>query len=69
MGRVILEVDDSQLDRTLEVLNALKDVMIVDIKLKDENINEEKDFIKLSNSSFEKIWDNKEDSIYDKFLK
>jgi hypothetical protein len=36
------------------------------IKLK---IEEQQDFINISEKSLEKIWDNQEDSIYDKFLK
>ena len=32
------------------------------------NDTEDKDFISVSQKSLEQIWDNKEDSIYDKFL-
>ena len=68
MSTVILEINDNYLDKTLEVLNALKDVMIIDIKLQEEHNSEEKDFMALSDKSFEKVWDNEEDSVYDKFL-
>jgi hypothetical protein len=70
MSTVILEIKDDYLDKTLEVLNALKGVMIEDIKIKEEKFDDEKkDFIKLSNAHLNKVWDNKEDSIYDRFLK
>ena len=67
MQTLKLEVEDSKMDIVLNIIKNLKD----DIVLKYEVINnnmEQKDFIKISKPSLQNIWDNKEDSVYDKFL-
>ena len=68
MQTLIIDVKDNKLDIVLNIIKNLKDDVIesyhIDSK-KQENI----DFMKLSNTAMEKIWDNKEDSVYDKFLK
>lgn len=72
MQTITLEVKDNYLNNTLEILHGLKDIMIDKITVKENEQfvrKEEDDFITLSNSSLEQIWDNKEDLIYDKFLK
>ena len=68
MRTIKLEIEDSKLDIVLNIIQSLKD----DIVKKYEVINEDKDqkhFIEISQESLQKIWDNKEDSIYDKYLK
>jgi len=67
MQTLKLEVEDSKMDIVLNIIKNLKD----DIVLKYEVINnnmEQKDFIKISKPSLQNTWDNKEDSVYDKFL-
>ena len=68
MQTLIIDVKDNKLDIVLNIIKNLKDDVIesyyIDSK-KQENI----DFMKLSNTALEKVWDNKEDSVYDKFLK
>lgn len=68
MQTIKLEIEDSKLNIVLNIIQNLKE----DVIAKYEIVNEEKDqkdFIKISQKSFEKIWDNKEDSAYDKYLK
>ena len=64
----MIEVEDSKLDILLNIIQSLKTDIIKNYQVKsDENLS--KDFMQLSNTSLEKIWDNKEDSVYDKFIK
>ncbi len=67
MQTIKLEIEDSKLEIFLNIIQNLKDDVISKYELLDEQ-NEEKDFITLSQKSFKKVWDNKEDSAYDKFL-
>ena len=47
-----------------------KEVETIQQKTKYQKLKEERDeFQKLSNLSLEKIWDNKEDEVYDRFLR
>ena len=67
MRTIKLEIEDSKLDIVLNIIQNLKD----DVVKKYEVINEDKDqkdFIEISQGSLKKIWDNQEDSIYDKYL-
>jgi hypothetical protein len=67
MRTIKLEIEDSKLDIVLNIIQNLKD----DVVKKYEVINEDKDqkdFINISQQSLKKIWDNKEDSVYDKYL-
>ena len=67
MRTIKLEIEDSKLDIVLNIIQNLKD----DVVKKYEVINEDKDqkdFIEISQKSLKKIWDNEEDSIYDKYL-
>ncbi len=67
MRTLKLEIEDSKLDIVLNIIQNLKD----DVVKKYEVINEDKDqkdFIDISQRSLKKIWDNQEDSIYDKYL-
>lgn len=71
MRTITLEVKDNYLDNTLEILHGLKDVMIDKISVKYNDIvdvNEQNSFIQLSNSTLDKVWDNNEDAVYDKYL-
>jgi len=64
----MIEVEDSKLDILLNIIQSLKTDIIKNYQVKsDENLS--KDFMQLSNTSLEKIWDNEEDSVYDKFIK
>ena len=62
-----LEIDDSKKDIIFNIIHSLKEDIIKKYQILDDK-KENKDFISISNSSLSKIWDNKEDSIYDKFL-
>lgn len=56
MHTLKLEIEDSKLD----------------VMTRYEIINEnrkQKDFINISKKTLSKVWDNKEDSVYDKYLK
>ncbi len=55
------DVDNSELDTLI--------VLPLSTHLIDSKKQESLDFMRLSNTTLEKIWDNKEDSVYDKFLK
>ena len=65
MRTIKLEIEDSKLDVVLNILQNLKE----DVVKKYEVINddkEQKDFIEISHKSLNDIWDNEEDSVYDK---
>ena len=62
-----LEINDSKVDVIKNILDNLKDDIIKKYQILD-NKKENKEFISLSNNSLDKIWDNQEDEIYDKFL-
>lgn len=68
MRTIKLEIEDSKLSIVLNIIQNLKDGVIAKYEVVDENDKEEKDFMKISQKSLEKIWDNQEDSIYDKYL-
>ena len=61
-----LEIEDSKKDIIFNIINNLKKDIIKKYQILDDK-KENKDFISLSNKSLSKIWDNKEDSIYDEF--
>jgi len=62
-----LEINDSKLDVIKNILDNLKEDIIKKYQILDDK-KENKEFISLSNNSLDKIWDNQEDEIYDKFL-
>ena len=68
MQTIKLEIEDSKVDIVLNIIQNLKDNIITKYEIVSE-IQEHKDFVNISEKSLEKIWDNQEDSIYDKFLK
>lgn len=68
MTQVIkLEIDDSKLDIFMNIIQNLKENIVLKYEMINDNI-EHKDFIIASEKSLEKVWDNKEDNVYDKFL-
>lgn len=67
MQTITLEVEDSKMDIVLNIVKNLKDDIISRYEIVDEK-RENKSFINLSEKELNKIWDNKEDSEYDKFL-
>jgi hypothetical protein len=68
MQTLKLEIEDSKLDIVLNIINNLKDDIIKRYVIINES-QEDKDFINISQHHLEKIWDNQEDNIYDKYLK
>jgi len=68
MHTIKLEVEDSKLDIVMNIIQNLKENIIIKYEMVDD-MNEDKSFINISQKSLEKSWDNKEDAIYDKFLK
>ena len=67
MRTIKLEVEDSKLDIILNIIQNLKDDVINKYEILNED-NDQQDFIEISQRSLKKIWDNQEDSIYDKYL-
>ena len=67
MQTIKLEIEDSKVDIVLNIIQNLKDNIITKYEIVSE-IKENQDFINISEKSLEKILDNQEDSIYDKFL-
>jgi hypothetical protein len=67
MQTIKLEIEDSKVDVVLNIIQNLKDNIITKYEIVNEQ-KESKDFINISQKPLEKIWDNKEDSVYDKFL-
>jgi len=68
MQTLKLEVEDSKLDIVLNIIQNLKENIILKYEVMNNN-SEQKDFINISQKSLTQVWDNKEDSIYDKYLK
>ena len=67
MRAIRLEIEDSKLDIVLNIIQNLKE----DVVKKYEVINSDKgqqDFIEISHEPLKRIWDNQEDSVYDKYL-
>lgn len=67
MQTIKLEIEDSKVDVVLNIIQNLKDNIITKYEIVNEQ-KESKDFINISQKPLEKIWDNQEDSVYDKFL-
>jgi hypothetical protein len=68
MQQIILNVEDSKAEIVLNIINNLKSDLVKNCTLHEIKENDT-EFMKLSNPTLLKVWDNKEDSIYDKFLK
>lgn len=67
MQTIKLHIDDSKVAIILNIINSLKKDIVSSYEIIDEN-SQEKEFLKLSEKTLQKIWDNSEDSIYDKYL-
>ncbi|UTJ07324.1 hypothetical protein [Arcobacter roscoffensis] len=67
MKTIKLEIDDSKIDIVLNIIDNLKDDVISKYEIISDK-KESKDFIDISEESLYKIWENDEDSDYDKFL-
>ena len=67
MQTIKIEIEDSKVDIVLNIIDNLKSDVISKYEIVKQN-SEQKDFIKLSDKSFSKIWDNDEDAVYDRFL-
>ena len=67
MQTIKIEIEDSKVDIVLNIIDNLKSYVISKYEIVKQN-SEQKDFIKLSDKSFSKIWDNDEDAVYDRFL-
>jgi hypothetical protein len=67
MQTIKLEIEDSKVDIVLNIIENLKSNVISKYEVINQN-SEQKDFTKISNQNFSKVWDNKEDSVYDRFL-
>ena len=74
MYSVLIEVKEHKIELVMKYLKELKDDAIVKYEIINDSTdrvdeNEEKTLMALSDKVFEKIWDNEEDRVYDKFLK
>ncbi len=67
MKQIILQVEDNKTEILLQIIDNLKSDLIKSYLLKPLK-DEKNDFNQLSDPTLTKIWDNKEDSDYDKFL-
>jgi len=67
MRTIRLEIEDSKLDIVLNIIQNLKDDVVKKYEVMNED-KDQKDFIEISNESLKRIWDNQEDSVYDKYL-
>ena len=68
MQTLKLEIEDSNVDIVLNIIQNLKDNLISKYEIIKEN-KEQKEFIDISQKSLSSIWDNNEDAVYDKYLK
>ena len=68
MHTLTIDVKDNKLDVILTIIKNLKDDVIERYHV-DSKEEENRDFMKLSHAAFENVWDNEEDSVYDKYLK
>jgi hypothetical protein len=67
MHTIKLEIEDSKIDLVLSIIKSLKKDVITKYEVITDK-RESKDFINISQPSLEKIWDNEEDNVYDKFI-
>ncbi len=68
MQTLKLEIEDSKIDIVLTIIKNLKNDIVKSYEVIGQP-NEIKEFGKLSEKSLNNIWDNAEDSEYDRFLK
>jgi hypothetical protein len=62
-----LEIEDSKVGIVLNIIQNLKDNIVTRYEIVNEQ-KKSKDFVNISQKSLEAVWDNNEDSVYDKFL-
>ena len=67
MKTIKLEVEDSNLDIVLNIVKNLKEDIISKYEVINDSI-ESKDYHRISEETLTHIWDNNEDSVYDKYL-
>ena len=67
MQTITLHIEDSKVETILNIINSLKSNIVSSYEIMSE-VSEEKEFQKLSDPELQKVWDNSEDSVYDKFL-
>lgn len=68
MQTLKLEIEDSKIDIVLTIIKNLKNDIVKSYEVIGQP-NETKEFSKLSEKSLNNVWDNAEDSEYDRFLK
>jgi hypothetical protein len=68
MQTIKLEIDDSKVDVVISIIKNLKDGIVTKYEVQNDN-KELVDFVNISQKPLEKVWENDEDSVYDKFLK
>lgn len=68
MQTLKLEIEDSKIDIVLTIIKNLKNDIVKSYEIIGQS-NETKEFGKLSEKSLNNVWDNAEDSEYDRFLK
>ena len=67
MKTIKLEVEDSKLDILLTIVKNLKEDVVSRYEVINDSI-ENKEYHRISEASLTQIWDNNEDSVYDKYL-
>jgi len=67
MKTIKLEVEDSKLDIVLNIVKNLKEDIVSKYEVINDSI-ENNDYNRISEASLTQIWDNNEDSVYDKYL-
>ena len=67
MKTIKLEVEDSKLDTLLTIVKNLKEDVVFGYEVINDSI-ENKDYHRISEEALMQIWDNNEDSVYDKYL-
>jgi len=72
MQTIQIEVQDNYVQNVMTLLGSMKNVMIENITIKNDEIEtdiEMNTFNKISLKSLEKEWDNDSDAEYDRYLK
>lgn len=72
MQTIQIEVQDNYVQNVMTLLGSMKNVMIDNITIKNDEIETDSEmntFNKISLKSLEKEWDNDSDAEYDRYLK
>jgi hemerythrin superfamily protein len=67
MKTIKLEVEDSKLDIVLNIIKNLKEDIVSKCEVVNNTI-ENKEYHRMSEKTLAKLWDNEEDSVYDRYL-